>query len=170
MLPELFKQEQAGLARPNGDSYKIGVAGLATKIILGSGEALSASFYLRLSSMSGPGRETLGERLNDPATRFLPCKVDNQIELVNLDMISHVLVHSPLPEVSFREQLGAIRRRAKVYMQAGLALDGDFLHILPDPRSRLSDLLNLTDERFLLFLTRAAHMYVNRTQIVRVMP
>jgi hypothetical protein len=170
MLQELVREERSGRPAPNAESYRIGVAGLAAKIILENGESLSASFYLRLSSMSGPGRETLGERLNDPATRFLPCKVDGQIELVNLARISHVLAHNPLPEVSLREQMGAMRRRAKVHMHAGLVLEGDFLHILPDPRSRLSDLLNLSDERFLLFLTRAAHMYVNRTQIVRVVP
>lgn len=168
MVSEPLRDER--FFRPVPDSYKLGVAGLAADIILWNGESLSASFYLRLSSAKRIGRETLGERLNDPQTRFLPCKIAERIELVNLETISHILVPGPLPEIAQREQFGAVRQKAKVFTQAGFVLDGEFLSVLPEARSRLSDLLNLTGDRFLLFLARAAALYVNRASIVRVIP
>ncbi len=150
------------------ESYKLGVSGVSAEIVLWSGESLSASFYLRLASASGSGRETLGERLNDPGTRFIPCKVDERVELLNLDWISYIRVTGVVPEVAQREQLGATRQQARIMMQSGYLLEGQFLCVLPSARARLSDLLNVSTERFLLFLAPAAALYINRKSIVRI--
>jgi hypothetical protein len=152
------------------ESYKLGVAGVSAEVILWSAEALSASFYLRLASASGVGRETLGERLNDPGTRFIPCRVGDRIELLNLDWISFIRVEGPGPEVARREEMGAVRKPARITLQSGYRLEGDLLSMLPHARARLSDLLNLSTDRFLLFLAPAAVLYVNRKAIVRVVP
>jgi hypothetical protein len=152
------------------DSYKQSVAGIAAEVILWDGESIMTSFYLRLASAQGGGRETMGERLNDPGTRFLPCKVGDQVELLSLNWISYVRVSGILPEVSHLEEVGAVRQRARVTVQSGYVLDGEFLYVLPSARCRLSDLLNLSEERFLLFLAPAAVMYINRDAIVRVIP
>lgn len=154
----------------SSESYKLGVAGVSAEVILWSGEAIAASFYLHLASASGSGRETLGERLNDPRTRFLPCKVNDHVELLNLDWISYLRVAGVIPEVAQREQLGGTRQQAKIAMQSGYLLEGQFLCVLPSARARLSDLLNVSTERFLLFLAPAAALYVNRKSIVRIIP
>jgi hypothetical protein len=152
------------------ESYKLGVAGVSAEMILWNGDSIAASFYLRLASMSGSGRETLSERLNDPGTRFIPCKIDDQVELLNLEWISYIRIAGMIPEVAEREQLGATRLGAKILMQSGYLLEGQFLCVLPSARARLSDLLNVSADRFLLFLAPAAVLYVNRDSIVRITP
>ena len=152
------------------ESYRQSVAGISTEVILWSGEALTASFYLRLASSQGTGRETLGERLNDPATRFVPCRIEGKVELLSLDWISYVRVSGVLPEVGRREELGGVRQPARVTVQGGYVLEGEFLYVLPTARARLSDLLNMPGERFLLFLAPAAPLYINRDAIVRIVP
>jgi hypothetical protein len=165
-----LEERPASAAAPAMEIYKQGVAGVSAEIILWSGEALTASFYLRLSSASGVGREKLGERLNDPGTRFIPCKIGDRIELLNLDWISFIRLEGQVPEIAQREELGAIRQPAKISMQSGYLLEGQFLYVLPHARARLSDLLNFSTDRFLLFLAPAAVLYVNRKSIVRIIP
>lgn len=157
-------------AQVPSESYKLSIAGIAAEVVLWSGDSLAAAFYLRLASAQGRGRETLGERLNDPMTHFLPCKVDSRVELVNLDWISYLRVSGFLPEVEQLEEAGAVRQRARVTVQSGYVLEGEFLYVLPSARSRLSDLLNESGDRFLLFLAPAAALYINRNAIVRVVP
>jgi hypothetical protein len=146
----------------------MGVAGVAAEAVLWNGESMAISFYLRLASALGMGRETLGERLNDAGTRFLPCKTENRVEILNLNWISYIRVAGILPEIAQLEEIGAARQRAKVVLQSGYFLEGEFLCVLPTERSRLSDFLNLGSERFLLFLAPAAVLYINRDSIVRV--
>jgi hypothetical protein len=155
---------------PALDSYRMGVAGVAAEVILWSGESITTSFYLRMASAVVAGRETLGERLNDPATRFLPCKIEDKVELLNLKWISYIRVSGILPEVMQLEEVGAVRQRAQVVVQSGYVLEGEFLYVLPHTRCRVSDLLNTSDDRFLLFLAPAAALYLNRDTIVRVIP
>lgn len=152
------------------DTYKVGVSGLSTQITLWNGRTLTASVYLRLSGASPSGRETLEERLNDPGTRFLPCKIEERVELIHLAFMSYLRVTGPLPEVEVKEQLGAIRQSARVTLQSGYTLGGDFLYMRPSGRCRLSDLLNFSNERFLLFLTHGGTTYINREAIVKVVP
>jgi hypothetical protein len=162
---------QQRVTRTQTETYKIGVAGVTAQVTLWNGKAMSCAFYLRLAGASSPSnRETLGERLNDSQTRFLACKVDERVELVSLKAISFIRVPGALPEVEMLEQLGAIRQPARVTLTCGYSLNGDFFSILPSSRSRLSDLLNLSDERFLLFLTPGATAYIQRDSIVRVVP
>jgi hypothetical protein len=169
VLTRALWQEEKPVPGPS-DNYKLGVAGVSAEIILWNGESFAASFYLRMTGASGTGRETLGERLNVPETKFIPCKVGDQIELVSLDSISYVRGPGSLPEIAQLEQLGAIRQPARLAMQCGYVLEGQFLYVLPHARARLSDMLNLSTDRFLLFLAPAAVLYVNRSAIVRVTP
>jgi hypothetical protein len=162
---------QQRVMRTQTETYRIGVAGITAQVTFWNGKAMSCSFYLRLAgASSASSRETLGERLNDPHTRFLACKVDERVELVSLKAISCIRVAGALPEVEMQEQLGAIRQPARVTLACGYSLNGDFLSILPSSRARLSDLLNLSDERFLLFLIPGATVYIQRDAIVRVVP
>ncbi|HEY9420767.1 MAG TPA: hypothetical protein VIW92_05085, partial [Thermoanaerobaculia bacterium] len=111
-----------------------------------------------------------GDRLNDPSINFLPCKIDDRTELLNLSMISHVRAFGALPEIEAKEQLGAIRQPARVTMESGYTFPGEFIYIQPSARARLSDLLNFSTERFLLFLTPTAPLYLHRDAITRLVP
>lgn len=153
------------------ETYKQSVAGISAEVVMWNGGSLSASFYLRLASAQGTGRETLGERLNDPAARFVPCKIDDRVELLSLRWISFIRIAAGhLPEVVRREEVGAVRQPARVTVESGYVLDGEFLYVLPTARARLSDLLNVSSERFLLFLAPAAAFYINRDAVVRIVP
>jgi hypothetical protein len=152
------------------ESYKLAVAGISAEVVFWSGKSMLTSFYLRLASSQGMRRETLGERLNDPETRFLACKTGDRTELLNPDWLSHLRVFGPLAEVGQQEEVGAKRQPAWLTLQSGCVLRGEFLSVQSVERSRLSDLLNASGDRFLLFLMPAAAMYVNRSAIVRVVP
>lgn len=152
------------------EHYRVAVSDFSACLVLGNGDCFEASFYLRLSSAFGHGRESLGERLNDPATLFLACKVEEEVQLVHLKSIAYLEVHGSLPEVEYLEHVGAARQPAILTLRTGDTIQGEFLSILPPNRSRVSDLLNAPDERFLLFLTDRLSLYINRDAIVRVCP
>lgn len=152
------------------EHYRVAVSDFSACMVLLNGDCFETSFYLRLSSAYGYGRETLGERLNEPATRFLACKVDEEVQLVQLSSIAYILVRGTLPEAEYREHVGGSRQRATITLRTGEVMPGEFLSILPPNRSRVSDLLNSPEERFLLFLTEGMSLYVNRDAIVRVCP
>lgn len=157
--------------RPVGvDALRVGVAGIAAEVVLWTGESIATSFYLRLGSAQGTSRETLGERLNDLESSFLPCKIGEAVELLGLDWISFLRVEATLPEVGRLEEIGATRQRARVSVQCGYTLEGEFIYVQPITRARLSDFLNVCGDRFLLFLAPAAVFYLNRKAITRVVP
>jgi hypothetical protein len=151
------------------DVFKVGTSGISVQITQRNSKTFLASFYLRILPNDN-GRETLGDRLNDPAVNFLPCKIDERTELLNLSMLSHIRTFGELPEVEMKEQLGAIRQPARVTMDSGYTFCGDFIYIQPSARARLSDLLNFSTERFLLFQTPSASLYLYRDAIVRLVP
>jgi hypothetical protein len=163
-------QNGNGYHSPKTEHYRVAVSDFSASLVLLNGDCFEASFYLRLSSALGYGRETLGERLNDPASRFLACKVDDEVQLVQLSSIVYIQAQLAVPEVEYREHLGATRQTATLTLSTGETIRGEFLSILPPNRSRVSDLLNAPDERFLLFLTEGMSLYVNRDAIVRVAP
>lgn len=165
-----FPRNGNGAHAPKTEHYRVAVSDFSACLVLLNGDCFEASFYLRLSSAYGHGRETLGERLNDPATLFLACKVDEAVQLVQLSSIAYLEVHGALPEVEYREHVGAIRQPATITLRTGDKIQGEFLSILPPNKSRVSDLLNTPDERFLLFLTDKLSLYVNRDAILRVCP
>lgn len=152
------------------EDYRVHVHSVTARLFLWNREHLEASFYLRPSGLAGSGWESLGERLNDRGTRFLACHIDGRVELVHLDALAFVEVTGTLPEVTRREAVGATRLGAALSLRCGRSMSGEFLAILPPGRRRLSDLLNLPDERFLLLINPAVTRYVHRDAIGRVIP
>jgi hypothetical protein len=150
------------------DAYRVGVAGLSAKVHLWNGDVVEASFYLRLAGTANPGKEGLGERLNDPKTMFLACKVDHQVQLLHLNAIAYIYMPELSDEVEHLEGLGAQRQPARLTLRTCETLSGEFLSILPPGRSRISDLLNEPNQRFLLFLYQGGTCWVNRKAIARV--
>jgi hypothetical protein len=150
------------------EDYRVGVAGMTALVHLWNADIIEASFYLRLGTALGPGPEGLGERLNDAATTFLACKVDSQVQLLHLNAISYIEIAGLTAEAELREQVGGLRQPARIVMRTGETLAGEFLSIQPPYRSRISDLLNVPGERFILFLSGEKTCWLNRNAIARV--
>lgn len=147
------------------------VSPVAVRLYLWNGEPLEAMFYLRPGDTAADRVwESLGERLNDPQTRFLACRIAGHVELLNVDAVAYVEVEGILPEVSQEDTVGALRLAATVSLRCGHSLAGEFLAILPPGRSRLSDLLSAPVERFLLFVDPFKTRYIRREAIDRVRP
>lgn len=150
------------------EEFRVAVSDFTARIFLENGDTFEASFYLRMSSANATGREALAERLNDPSTLFLACKAGDEVQLFQLKAVVYIQVNGQVAEVDYLEQLGASRQAATLTLRGGETLRGEFLSILPPNRSRVSDLLNSPDERFLLFLMPDSCLWVNRDYIVRV--
>lgn len=147
------------------------VSPVTVRLYLWNGEPLEATFYLRPAETPGDTVwESLGERLNDPQARFLACRIAGHVELLNVDAVAYVEVEGTLPEVAQEDTVGALRLPATVSLRSGESLAGEFLAILPPERSRLSDLLSVPTERFLLFVDPFKARYIHREAIGRVRP
>lgn len=153
---------------PSTENYRVSVAGLTARVHLWNGDIVDASFYLRLTGSMSLGMEGLGERLNDPKTMFLACKVDQQVQLLHLNAIAYIYMPGLTDEVEHLESLGAQRQTARITLRTCETLSGEFLSILPPGRSRVSDLLNEPGRRFILFLHQGGTCWVNRKAIARV--
>ncbi len=155
------------ITTPTGD-YRVSVAGLTAKVHLWNGDIVDASFYLRLTGSMNLGLEGLGERLNDPKTMFLACKVDQQVQLLHLNAIAYIYLPELTEEVENLESIGAERQTARITLRTCETLNGEFLAVQPPGRSRVSDLLNEPGRRFILFLHQGGTCWVNRKAIARV--
>jgi hypothetical protein len=158
----------SGSITPSTEDYRVSVTGLTAKVHLWNGDIVDASFYLRLTGSMSLGMEGLGERLNDPKTMFLACKVDQQVQLLHLNAIAYIYMPGLTEEVEHLESLGAQRQTARLTLRTCETLNGEFLSILPPGRSRISDLLNEPGRRFILFLHQGGTCWVNRKAIARV--
>lgn len=141
------------------------VTRLEARLFPKTGEPRDVVFFLR--PRSGV-TETLGDRLNDPATRFLAAEIEGATELLYLDWIARLELAAGLPEIELLAQLGAQRDRVAIRLASGLELAGEVYSIMPPGRRRLSDLLNAPDWRFLLLVDEDAAHYVNRDAIASV--
>ena len=130
------------------------------------GSPLAANVPLRRTGLEG---ETLGERLEDAASSFLPVEIDGHTELLRLAWLAYVRVDAGAPEVEKLEQLGARRESVSIRLTTGERLDGDVLYILPPDRQRISDLLNASDWRFLLLHVGSSVCFVHRDAIATVL-
>jgi len=131
------------------------------------GRATPGRLFLRAVGERGRP-ETVGDRLNDPATSFLPLEIGARVELVHLAWVAYAVCAGREPEVAGREEVGALRKAVELDLVSGETLRGEFLYTLPRAQARVSDLLNRPGDRFLLLLTADETLFVQRTAIVRV--
>lgn len=137
---------------------------LTVKLVPTVGQPLRATFFLRRSG----SHETLGDRLNDADTEFLPAEIDGKTEMVRLSWIAYIEIVTAAPEVQHLEELGAQRQKVALRLATGNVLIGEVLTILPPERSRISDLLNVKDWRFLLLDAGDRVCFVHRDAIATV--
>ena len=90
-------------------SYAIDVSRIPIRLRTLRGEDIDAAVFVHPVGHADFRPESVGDRLNDPDTRFLPCTIDGESQLVRLSSISYVLMTEPVPEVESLEAVGATR-------------------------------------------------------------
>lgn len=132
------------------------------------GERFEVEVFLHSGSDLHPGPETLGDRLNHPDGRFLPCECNGRVELFNRGRVAYVEHAGELPETARLDEVGAERVAAEIVLVSGETLTGELLYLLPHERRRVSDLFNRSERSFLLLTGAETTRYVNREAILRV--
>lgn len=148
-------------------SLALEVRSVPLRIVGFDGRSTGGRLFLRSVGESGRA-ETVADRLNDPGTRFLPIEIGPRVELVSLSWVAYAACAGREPEVARREEVGASRQTVELELAGGATLAGEFLHVLPRAQARVSDLLNRSDERFLMLLAPEETLFVQRAAIVRV--
>lgn len=138
------------------------------RVVGRDGREIVASLFLHEVGERGGRPESIGERLNDRAARFVPLRRGADVELTNLEWIAFVAAAGRLPEADAREAAGARRAAVEIEIGDGAKLAGELVYSRPAGSARVSDLLNAGDERFLLLLTADETLFVHRDAIVRV--
>jgi len=150
------------------EALAVPVEALAVRLVTLDGRGTESFVFLHTTSGRHRGPETLGERLGDGDTRFLPCETAGGVELVNLDQVAYLECARGLPEVTELDELSSFRAFAAVELQTGERLTGELRYRLPAFSCRVSDLLNAAEERFLLLTAPHHAWYVNRRAVMRV--
>jgi hypothetical protein len=149
-------------------SYAIEVARVPIRLRTLRGENIDATVFVRPVGHADFRPESVGDRLNDPDTRFLPCKIDGESQLVRLSAISYVVMTEPAPEVESLQAVGAIRSPAELWLKSNDRLSGDLLYEAKRGEERVSDMLNRSGRRFLVLVDGQTTYFVQRDAIDRV--
>jgi hypothetical protein len=131
------------------------------------GDEVRGAMFLHTVGDGGVRPETVGERLNDLATRFVPIRFESGVELVHLDWIAYVTLAGRPSEVAARDAIGAMHVGVELDLVSGDRLVGELVYARPAGSSRVSDLLNGKGEKFLMLLTDEETLFVNRDAICR---
>lgn len=151
---------------PPTDPLAIEITSLAVMIGDGSPSPRQGVVFLRTASEHHIGAETLAERLADPHTHFLPIESEGELELVNLDQLDWIgCAGGDLLELSLLAEVGANRQPVRCELGSGETLVGELVYQAPESASRISDVVNDTQRRFLLVTTGDTARYVNRARI-----
>jgi len=148
-------------------SWALEVLEAPLRVVGRDGREATASLFLHAVGEHGGRPETIGERLNDRAARFVPLRRGGAVELTNLDWIAYVAAPGKLPEAAAQEATGARRAAVELELAGGATLAGELLYARPAGSARVSDLLNAGEERFLLLVTAEETLFVHRAAVVR---
>ena len=143
---------------------------VAASIVDRKGRSSDLVFFLHTASPHHFATETVADRLNDPAARFLPCEIADQTELIRLSSLSYVEIHGLPPEMERLQEIGAVRRPVEIQLDCGETLAGELVYEAPQTTDRVSDLLNSNAARFLLLAIGDRTLFVRRDAIARVRP
>lgn len=147
-------------------SYAIQVQRRQARMVSFDGKESSGELFLHATGVFG-GAQTVLERLNDPATTFVPFRSATGLELVNLRWVAYFEMEGLAPEVEQRLEVGACRERVELELVSGGTLRGDVIYERPPESRRVSDLLNSPSERFVLLVTAERTFYVHLQAVVR---
>lgn len=170
MNPMPFRAPAAFRAAPRaaGPILAVEVTPMPVRLVMAGGDTTHAIVFLHTSSDRRLGPQSLGERLRDANTSFLPCVVDRGVELINLEHVACVQAPRDLREVEDLEEMPSFRAAVELDLAHGERLAGDLRYRLPPQSCRISDLFNRDAERFVLLTTDRHSVFVNRRAVVRV--
>ena len=146
------------------DDQRISVTRRSVKLILSNGTQLNGETFLQLHSEHLTGLQRVEEILNGEDI-FLPVRLGESVELVNLEQIVSV-------EVDAEEEFDPLlalgeEHQIKVEPIAGEVLNARIFVNLPGGQNRVKDFLN-QQKRFLLLLQDDRILYVARNKILRI--
>jgi len=149
-------------------TYAIDVARTSIRLRTLLGEDIDATVFVHPVGHADYRPESVADRLNDPKTRFLPCEIDGESQLVRLSSISYVVMTEPPPELESLENVGATRSPAELWLKSKDRLNGDLLYEAERGEERVSDMLNRIGSRFLILVDGETTYFVQREAIDRV--
>jgi len=149
-------------------SYAIDVIRSPIRLRTLDGEDVDATVFVHPVAHADYRSESIGDRLNDPDTRFLPCKIDGESQLVCLSSISYVVMTETPPEVETLEAVGATRSPVELWLKSNDRLKGDLLYEAERGEERVSDMLNRASCRFLVLVDGKTTYFVQCAAIDRV--
>ena len=133
-----------------------------------SGQDIDATVFIHPVGHADYRSESVGDRLNDPDSPFLPCEIDGESQLLRLAAVAYVVLTEPAPEVESLETVGAIRSPVEFWLKSGDRLQGELFYEAKRGEERVSDMLNRTSSRFLVLTDRQNTYFVLREAVDRV--
>lgn len=149
-------------------TYAIDVRRVPVRLRTVPGEDIDATVFVHPVGHADYRAESVGDRLNDLDTRFLPCEIKGESQLVRLSSVSYVVVLEPPPEVESLEAVGATRSPAELWLKSNDRLKGELLYEAKRGEERVSDMLNRTGRRFLVLVDGETTYFVQCEAIDRV--
>lgn len=147
-------------------SLAIAVNKVRVRLAAMDGRRFEAELYLHTVSAREFRHETVGDRLNDPASDFLPFEVEGHVRLIALASLSLVEQLDAPPEIERLSEIGAQRQPAGLQLMSGELVRGDLIYEANREQARVSDLLN-SGPRFLLLIGEDRVLFVRRGAIER---
>lgn len=145
-------------------SLAIAVDTVRVRLAAMDGGKSEADLYLHTVSPHEFRHETVGDRLNDPDSDFLPFEVEGRVRLIALASLSYVEQLDAPPEIERLNEIGALRQPVGLRLVSGELLRGDLIYEANREQARVSDLLN-SDLRFLLLVGEDRVLFVRRGAI-----
>lgn len=156
------------LAREMTFSYAIDVTRVPIRLRTLRGEDIEADVFVHPVGHADNRPESVGDRLNDLDTRFLPCEIDGEGQLVRLSSISYVVMSESPPEVESLQTVGATQSQVELWLRSNDRLRGFLLYEAERGEERVSDMLNRADRRFVVLIDGPTTYFVRREAIDRV--
>lgn len=148
--------------------YSIDVSRTPIRLKTLTGEEIDATVFVHPVGHADYRPESVGDRLNDPDTKFLPCEIDGESQLVSLSSISYAVMTEPVPEVESLETVGATHSQVELWLKSSDRLKGVLLYEAERGEERVSDMLNRTENRFLVLTDGSTTYFVLRDAVDRV--
>lgn len=147
-------------------SLAIAVDKVRVRLAGRDGRPFEADLYLHTVSPHEFRHETVGDRLNDPDSDFLPFEIDGKVQLIALSSLGYVEQMDAPPEIERLDEIGARRQPVGLRLFSGDLLRGDLIYEANHEQARVSDLLN-SGHRFLLLVGEERILFVRRGAIER---
>jgi len=148
--------------------YSIDVHSISARLVDDEGHGEEASFFVPGAAGDGFDAGSLLSRLNDPKTRFLPCRIVGHVELVQVDRIAYIEFRERLLDLSRLREVGAQKMPVTLRLADHESVSGHLIYEAPAIRSRVSDLLNRDEPRFLILSSPGIIRLIHRRAVLRV--